>query len=580
MYKIGQRVRIRRNSSIANFNEALKDFLGEVVTISSVSDEGLYTVLEIDGVEITALHIEGVVDINLKNWHEETICPCCGSSDFSNSDDYQSNEIFRDFTCNSCNAKWVERYNLTKVTAYGMDLDIHSELEDGLLKENQIYKDFIKSLGYSDEQLAMIKDKAKVHLEAKCLSLKSNGMIFNPSNYIESYNLEALFLIGKDLVSVVVSQWNEVSISIITETTDPITLQFAENVKDFNVRKYIIDRYQEEKYPFLYDSEFDMDLLDEWSTTNMSFGTVISLFNDDEYVFIERSNGILKLESFKQSIDYYTSGTPTSSIIRPKTKYKFFWADPAFYKKQEHTSGLCEVVNWPIESLVFKCFSKLDYEDYEHCQDEGKFGLEIGDFDYEGTCIESLENTWFETELARDEYIKRNGLYLDSSKIPEYVNDANYYTDLRNYSTDTIFYIKKVYGGEAEVTKNELWQLIEPKDIPPYFINMVIEGNTILYKNSPMIPGGEMSLHYDDVEILSKEELLLPLETLVKYYHLINNHIRDEFFFEGNDDTQEFNATIVKFRVDTDNSIIVVLEDQEEQWFDLSYDEIKGMIKH
>ncbi len=580
MYKIGQRVRIRRNSSIANFNEALKDFLGEIVTISSVNDEGLYTVLEIDGVEITALHIEGVVDINLKNWHEETICPCCGSSDFSNSDDYQSNEIFRDFTCNSCNAKWVERYNLTKVTAYGMDLDIHSEVEEAILKENQIYKDFIKSLGYSDVQLAMIKDKAKVHLEAKCLSLKSNGMIFNPSNYIESYNLDALFLIGKDLVSVVVSQWNEVSISIITETTDPITLQFAENVKDFNVRKYIIDRYQEEKYPFLYDSEFDMDLLDEWSTTNMSFGTVISLFNDDEYVFIERSNGILKLESFKQSIDYYTSGTPTSSIIRPKTKYKFFWADPAFYKKQEHTSGLCEVVNWPKESLVFRCFSKLAYEDYEHCQDEGKFGLEIGDFDYEGTCIESFENTWFETELARDEYIKRNGLYLDSSKIPEYVNDANYYTDLRNYSTDTIFYIKKVDGGEAEVTKNELWQLIEPKDIPPYFINMVIEGNTILYKNSPMIPGGEMSLHYDDVEILSKEELLLPLETLVKYYHLVNNHIRDEFFFEGNDDTQEFNATIVKFRVDTDNSIIVVLEDQEEQWFDLSYDEIKGMIKH
>ena len=580
MYKISQRVRIRRNSSIANFNEALKDFLGEVVTISSVSDEGLYTVLEIDGVEITAPHIEGVVDINLKNWHEETICPCCGSSDFSNSDDYQSNEIFRDFTCNSCNAKWVERYNLTKVTAYGMDLDIHSELEDGLLKENQIYKDFIKSLGYSDEQLAMIKDKAKVHLEAKCLSLKSDGMIFNPSNYIESDNLDALFLIGKDLVSVYVSQWNEVSISILSETSDPITLQFAENVKDFNVRKYIIDRYQEEKYPFLYDSEFDMDLLDEWSTTNMSFGTVISLFNDDEYVFIERSNGILKLESFKQSIDYYTSGTPTSSIIRPKTKYKLFWADPAFYKKQEHTSALCEVVNWPIESLVFKCFSKLAYEDYEHCQDEGKFGLEIGDFDYEGTCIESFENTWFETELARDEYIKRNGLYLDSSKIPEYVNDANYYTDLRNYSTDTIFYIKKVDGGEAEVTKNELWQLIEPKDIPPYFINMVIEGNTILYKNSPMIPGGEMSLHYDDVEILSKEELLLPLETLVKYYHLINNHIRDEFFFEGNDDTQEFNATIVKFRVDTDNSIIVVLEDQEEQWFDLSYDEIKGMIKH
>lgn len=229
-----------------------------------------------------------------------------------------------------------------------------------------------------------------------------------------------------------------------------------------------------------------------------------------------------------------------------------------------------------LEKLTTKQLIEL-VKTFEHYP---AFGLEIGDFDYEGTCIESFENTWFETELARDEYIKRNGLYLDSSKIPEYVNDANYYTDLRNYSTDTIFYIKKVDGGEAEVTKNELWQLIEPKDIPPYFINMVIEGNTILYKNSPMIPGGEMSLHYDDVEILSKEELLLPLETLVKYYHLVNNHIRDEFFFEGNDDTQEFNATIVKFRVDTDNSIIVVLEDQEEQWFDLSYDEIKGMIKH
>lgn len=580
MYKKGQKVRIIKDISIVDFNIELKDFLGEIVTITSKTDEGLYTVLEIDGVEISESHIEKVVEINLKNWHEETICPCCGSNDFSDSDDYQSNEVFRDFTCNSCNAKWVERYNLTKVTAYGMDLDIHSEVEDGLLKENQIYKDFIKGLGYSDVQLAMIKDKAKVHLEAKCLSLKSDGMIFNPSNYIKSDNLDALFLIGKDLVSVYVSQWNEVSISILSETTDPITLQFAENVKDFNVRKYIIDRYQEEKYPFLYDSEFDMDLLDEWSINNMPFGTVLSLYNDDEYVFIERSNGILKFESFKQSMDYYTGGTPTSSIIRPKTKYKLFWADPAFYKKQEHTSGLCEVVNWPKESLVFRCFSKLAYEDYEHCQDEGKFGLEIGHFDYEGTCIESHENTWFETELAREEYIKANGLYLDSSKISEYVNNPTYYTDLRNYSPDTIFYIKKADCGDAEVTKNELWQLIEPKDIPAYFIRFEIEGNTILYKNSPMLIGGDMNLHYDDVEILSKEELLFPVETIVKYYHLVNNHKRDELFFKGNDEIQEFMAQIVNFRIDTDNSIIVVLSDQEDNWFDVSFEEIKENLKN
>ncbi len=101
-------------------------------------------------------------------------------------------------------------------------------------------------------------------------------------------------------------------------------------------------------------------------------------------------------------------------------KNKYFWKDPSYSEGPEHhASGLCDVVNWQKECLVFRCFSKLAYEDYEHCQDDGKFGLEIGDFDYEGTCIESFENTWFETELDRNEYIKRNGSYLDSAKIPE-----------------------------------------------------------------------------------------------------------------------------------------------------------------
>ncbi len=263
-------------------------------------------------------------------------------------------------------------------------------------------------------------------------------------------------------------------------------------------------------------------------------------------------------------------------------KNKYFWKDPSHSEGPEnHASGLCSVVEWPKECLVFKCFSKLAYEDYDHNEDEGKFGLEIGEFDNEGTCIESFENTWFETELARDEYIKRNGLYLDSTKIPEYVNDSNYFTDLRNYPTDTIFYIKKVDGGEAEVFRSELWQLVDlEKDFNisiSLFINFINKDDETEMLHSPMLKDGTMSPYHADFYSIEKSHHLLPLNLLVAYYFLETNYANSvSFDFEGNDDIEGFYAHIVSFKFETDNSIIATIVDMENCHFDVSWDEIKN----
>lgn len=77
-------------------------------------------------------------------------------------------------------------------------------------------------------------------------------------------------------------------------------MEFAEEVKNFDIRKYIIDRYQEEKYPFLYDGEIDMNILDEWSKINMDFNEELCLYNNEKYLFIRKLNGILKLESIEK----------------------------------------------------------------------------------------------------------------------------------------------------------------------------------------------------------------------------------------------------------------------------------------
>lgn len=199
--------------------------------------------------------------------------------------------------------KFIEKrkdWDVKKKKRYAIFLEEYQELWHKLFEGNQIYKDFIKEMGYSDVQIAMIKNNEKVHLEAKCLSLQSNGLKFNAKEYCENDILDAIFLIGKDLVSVYVTQLNQVSVNILSDTKNQLTLEFAEEVKNFDIRKYIIDRYQEEKYPFLYDGEIDMNILDEWSKINMDFNEELCLYNNEKYLFIRKLNGILKLESIEK----------------------------------------------------------------------------------------------------------------------------------------------------------------------------------------------------------------------------------------------------------------------------------------
>lgn len=515
-------------------------------------------------------------NIDLKKWTNETICPCCGSFNFSDSGDFQSNEIFRDFTCGDCDAKWTERYNLTKVTSGEIDLEILSENEERVIAENKLLKEFIKNLGYSDAQIAIISNKKKVHLEPKCLSLRTNGLMFDSEKYTINNTLEGTFLVDNDLVDVYITQLNEVSVSILSSNPGERTLEFAKEVVDFDVRTYLINRYQEEKYPFFYDGEIDKELLIEWANVNMEYGSEICLYINNQYVRFEKENGIIKYSSFNTSLDYYLNEIPFEVTIVETKKYNLFWVDPAYIEgPDKHTSGFCEVVEWPKESLVFKCFSKLEYEDYDHCEDEGRYGLELGIFDSEKTCLESFENIWFETEEQREIFIKDSTAFIDVEKIDEYSKDEKYITDLRYYSSDTIFNIRKDNGSEAEVTKNELWQLVELDGLSSYFIN--IERLEFLTLNkSPVLKGGHMSPYYNDYSFLNDKEEFMPLDTLVTFYHLDSNYTNDvSFEFEGNDEIEAFYARISSFKFDTDNSIIVTIVDMEDCYFDVSWDEIK-----
>lgn len=259
-------------------------------------------------------------------------------------------------------------------------------------------------------------------------------------------------------------------------------------------------------------------------------------------------------------------------------KYDLFWVDPAFAEgPDKHTSGLCEVVVWPKECLELKCYSKLEYEDYEHCNNEDQYGLELGSFDCEKTCLESFENIWFETIEQREEYIKESGFLLDVEKIEEYLEDEKYYKDLRNYSPDTIFYIKKEDGGEAEVFGSELWQLVEEDNIMSFVNIQVEEDGDIRLSHSPKLKDGTMSPYSIDYDYIVQKHLHLPINLLVKLYHLKTNYTGDvRFDFIGNDDIEAFYARIESFKLDTDNSIIATIVDMEDEYFDVAWEEIKN----
>ncbi|AXH16346.1 hypothetical protein CP985_11835 [Malaciobacter mytili LMG 24559] len=48
-------------------------------------------------------------------------------------------------------------------------------------------------------------------------------------------------------------------------------------------------------------------------------------------------------------------------------------------------------------------------------------------------------------------------------------------------------------------------------------------------------------------------------------------------YFEGNEDIEGFYGEVDNFRLDTDNSIIVILRDMEDQCFDIDWKEIEDL---
>lgn len=432
--------------------------------------------------------------IDLKKWQEDTVCPCCGGLNFSEEQDYQASEIFRDFTCSDCDSKWTERYNLTKVTSSGVaDLEVLSKNEEALKKENESLKEIIEKM----------------------------------SQYL---------------------------------TTEGSTL------------------FKKNKYPFVVNNIIDNNKLLEWAKDNMNYSDEVYVEVIRHKIVVTKNNGEIKYAYYKHWWDFEFKANPLNEVSLKTKKFDFFWLDPVHESDPDsNSSGLYEVATWPKDSLEFKCYSKLEYDDYDHNADDGKFGLELGYFDCENVCIDSYEETWFDTEEDREAYIAESNMMLNAEKIPEYVEDPKYYKDLRYYTEDAVFHIRNEDGSEAEVYKNELWQLVELDKLGSFFVKIeIINGDTVRVNMTPTLQGGLMSTCKADYIDVDLKYINIPLETLVKYAFLYENYDNGvSFDFQGNESIEGFYANIVSFEFDADNSIIATIQDMEGSHFDVSWEEIK-----
>lgn len=242
--------------------------------------------------------------------------------------------------------------------------------------------------------------------------------------------------------------------------------------------------------------------------------------------------------------------------------YKFFWLDPAFNINCEHSSDFCEIVDWPVEKLVLECYSELSYDNFEHCEEKGKFGLELGYFNADGFCIKSYENIWFETIKDRELYIRQIRLYFDANKIPEYIKDEKIFKNLQNYSEDVIFNIRKTDGGEVKVFRKEI--LARFNDcIASYY-----EGKLIFcpVKENTLLNLIDLDSYFIRSEDICKYDLQKTID-YVKAYELIGSKFNIEAFY----------ANIVSIKLDYDYSILVDIEDMEGNLSDISWDKIKHL---
>ena len=103
---------------------------------------------------------------NFKQWLEKTVCPCCGSTNISETDvdydtDYGTDSYFRDWSCSSCRAEWSEKYKLSEISAEEGEYRevIHNEDIAMLERENKAMAEFLASLGYTNEEISNIANQ-------------------------------------------------------------------------------------------------------------------------------------------------------------------------------------------------------------------------------------------------------------------------------------------------------------------------------------------------------------------------------------------------------------------------------------
>ena len=104
----------------------------------------------------------------IDDWLEDSCCPECKGFNYASKQDFEGNEIFRNWTC-SCGAVWTERYNLTKVFYGGQDKEIYSEMENTLAYENKQMGDFLESLGFTPDDITSLIINGDAAQKAKAL---------------------------------------------------------------------------------------------------------------------------------------------------------------------------------------------------------------------------------------------------------------------------------------------------------------------------------------------------------------------------------------------------------------------------
>ncbi len=155
----------------------------------------------------------------------------------------------------------------------------------------------------------------------KIMNLKVNGLDFNPIEYSSTDSIDATMVFNdSNIIHVRVTSYDEV---IITNVSD-LKQQSKEFKKflvdfedDYNVRHYIVSKYQEYLYPFMYDDEIkdNKHILLDWCSTNMNQDKELNI-RVTSFALWEH-NIVVKLNDIGVSVDYYDDihKEPTKSYI-------------------------------------------------------------------------------------------------------------------------------------------------------------------------------------------------------------------------------------------------------------------------